>query len=362
MKSNSGSYIQLKGIDFTFDEMKESRERNGLLRIGVAIGEGGKKRQCNSRCPYCFEEKETIIKKFSLKQINSIVKEAKSLGAKTIVIIGFGEPLIPSRLEETFLAIEIINKSKLIPILFTNGLSMNKEIASKLHELNTSIVTKLNSFNPIVQDYLTRSKNSLERMKGSIKILMDTGFNKTSPTRLGLETPIFFDNSNELPRIAKFCMKNNIYPYFEALKFTGEIRKNPHLYLNREKVRKSLESVMSLYPNIFGTNGIAYIPQGRCCLQHYYGSLFITPNGIFPCSGVNYSLGNIRNTKLREALNSEIIHKLRNLHIHLQGKCKDCKHAKDNNKNAPLCFGGCRGNTFNLTGNLYDEDPLCWRN
>ena len=136
---------------------------------------------------------------------------------------------------------------------------------------------------------------------------------------------------------------------------------NPHLYVNREELKAVFESITKKYPNIFGTNGQHFIPQGRCCLQHYYGSLFITPEGIFPCSGVMYKLGEAGKNKLSDIINHPIIKKLRNLPDFIEGRCKNCSHLKSTHSRLPRCYGGCRGNTFSLTGNLFHEDPLCYK-
>ena len=198
-------------------------------------------------------------------------------------------------------------------------------------------------------------------MRGSLNILIKAGFNKSSPTRLGLQTGIFHENLKDIPKLAKLCAENNIYPYFESLKFIGELQKNPSLYVNKEQIRNLFESIVNDYPNLFGTKGEIFLPQGRCCLQHYYGSLFITPEGIFPCSGVNYKLGDIGKNKLRGVLNHNLIRKLRNLPDFIEGKCRDCKYIKNSSSRLPQCYGGCRGNTFSLTNSLFSEDPLCWR-
>jgi len=353
--------MKLKGLDFTIEEIKKSRKINGLLRIGMAIGHGGKRRECNANCPYCFEDRNSDIKPFSIKQISSIIDEAKQLGIKTIAIIGYGEPLLHSRLEETLHVLKIIDKNKLTPILFTNGMTITKEIAQELYKLNVTVITKLNSFDPLVQDYLTKRKGSLKIMKNNLRILINAGFNKPSPTRLGLQTGIFHENLKDIPKLAKFCAENNIYPYFESIKFIGELKNNPHLYVNKEQIKSVFESIVKNHPNIFDTNGKIFLPQGRCCLQHYYGSLFITPQGIFPCSGIIYKLGDINKNKLKDILKHKIIQKLRNLPDFVKGKCKNCKYMHNSNSKLPKCYGGCRGNTFALTGDLFCEDPLCWR-
>jgi len=358
----SDSTIVLKGLDFSLDEMKKSRKRNGLLRVGIAIGHGGKERKCNADCPYCFEDRNTIIGPFSIKEINSIIDQAKGLGAKTIAIIGYGEPLLDSRLEETLTVLQSIRNKDLIPLLFTNGLSLTEEIAKKLYGLDVSIITKLNSFDPFVQNHLTRRKDSFKKMKKTINILTKTGFNESNPTRLGIQTGIFHENLKDIPKLAKFCSENNIYPYFESVKFIGELQKNPSLYVNKEEIKKVFESIIKQYPNLFGTMGEIFLPQGRCCLQHYYGSLFITPEGIFPCSGVNYKLGEIKKDQLKEIINHSVIKRLRNLPSFIEGKCKDCKYIKNSSSKLPKCYGGCRGNTFALTNNIFYEEPLCWRN
>ena len=353
--------IKLKGMDFTLDEIKESRRKNGLLRIGLTIGRGGKERKCNADCPYCLENRDKCIPPFSIEKINSITKEAKQLGAKTIAIIGYGEPLLPFRLEETFSVIESIKEKKLTPLLFTNGLCITKEVSKELYKLGTTVITKLNSFDPLVQDYLTKRKDSLKNMREGLNILIETGFNKSFPTRLGLQTGIFHENLKDLPKLSKFCVEKNIYPYFESLKFIGELQKNPSIYVNKEQLRTIFQSIVKQYPDLFGTKGKIFLPQGRCCLQHYYGSLFVTPEGVFPCSGIYYKIGDVNRDKLRDILKNKIIKKLRDLPNFIEGKCTECKYLRNYSSEVPKCYGGCRGNTFALSGNIFSEDPLCWR-
>lgn len=39
----------------------------------------------------------------------------------------------------------------------------------------------------------------------------------------------------------------------------------------------------------------------------------------------------------------------------LKGKCRDCEFL------GSLCFGGCRAAALSFSGNLYAEDPMCWK-
>jgi radical SAM protein with 4Fe4S-binding SPASM domain len=88
-------------------------------------------------------------------------------------------------------------------------------------------------------------------------------------------------------------------------------------------------------------------------------SLYITPDGkIAPCPFLReFSAGDIRTEELRKIWDSSSTFGVfRDLQLgDLKGKCGDCEHL------GVSCYGGCRAAAYAQNGDLYAEDPLCWK-
>ena len=136
---------QLKGLDFSSEEIKKNIEENGILRLSISLST-----TCNLRCPFCYADAgKKSENELSLDGIFDVIKQAKKLGAKTITLVG-GEPMIYPKVKEV---ISLINKNDMTPLIFTNGTQMTKEFAKFLYDNNASIIVKFNSLdNPEIQD------------------------------------------------------------------------------------------------------------------------------------------------------------------------------------------------------------------
>src|SRR3989338_9773238 len=80
--------------------------------------------RCNLKCPYCHKEGQiSSEKELSLKEIENIIKNAKSIGIKKIKITG-GEPLVR---EDIAAVVGIIKKYNFEEIsMVTNGFLLDK--------------------------------------------------------------------------------------------------------------------------------------------------------------------------------------------------------------------------------------------
>jgi radical SAM protein with 4Fe4S-binding SPASM domain len=78
---------------------------------------------------------------------------------------------------------------------------------------------------------------------------------------------------------------------------------------------------------------------------------------VYPCPYIrDLSVGSVRRQSLAEIWQSELLAPLRQLdRSRLKGKCGGCGYRPS------LCTGGCRGAAYAATGDLYAEDPNCWR-
>lgn len=171
--------------------------------------------KCNLNCPYCYVEKVGSLKKEKTKdELNFddykiIIKKLFEAGAKTINIIGAGEPTI----DNNFIKIAEYIKSLNINVLVaTNGIKIAKSdsFLDFLNDINASVVLKVNSFKGQLQDVLVGQKGYSETRDIALKKLIDFGFNNSKPTRLAINTLLMKSNLNEVFEIFKFCRENNI--------------------------------------------------------------------------------------------------------------------------------------------------------
>ncbi len=335
------------GLDFTQKEIEQARKENKLLSIDLEFS-----RDCNLNCIYCYASAgKPLEKELTLEEIKDVIDQSIELGAKTFSLIGGGEPLIYNNL---FKVIDYIKAKNKKCIVFTNGTLITKEIANKLFNEKISIVVKLNSIEPSVQDFLAGKEGTFKKIQQGITNLMNAGY-PDKETKLGMQTIICKQNKEEIKQLWVWARKNKIIPYFEILTYQGRLLKNQDLILSKEELEKIFKQINKIDEKEFKYEWIPKPPLMSYSCQRNKYSIHIKSNGdIQPCVGIEITLGNIRKNKIKEILKHETIFKLRNIEKYIKGKCSTCKY---NN----ACYG-CRGNVFNKTEDYLEEDDLCWIN
>jgi radical SAM protein with 4Fe4S-binding SPASM domain len=289
------------------------------------------------------------------------IRQCKDLGAKSIVIIGGGEPTIQPEFREL---ISYIFNLGLVPVVFTNGTAIDQHLARFLFEHDASILLKLDSTNADTQDTLAGFRGASEIASTALKSLSQSGYmqNSIGELRLGISFVSTLANASEIPSLWKFCREAGIYPNHELLILRGAARSNRHfLELANERVAK-LKEELRLIDRSYGYDWLPYKPLTGCgCLQILY-SVYIASDGfVKPCADIDISRFNIRELSVAEILQSDFFRLVRNMKDHLRGKCKTCQHHYE-------CLG-CRGAAFafaTLNGEgpesaVTSEDPFCWK-
>lgn len=86
--------------------------------------------ECPNRCLHCALPDTRNKAKLSPDMVRSIIDQAQDIGT-TLIIFDGGEPLVYNGLEEL---ISYVDQSKAIPGLFTSGVGLTKERASRLKD------------------------------------------------------------------------------------------------------------------------------------------------------------------------------------------------------------------------------------
>lgn len=339
-------------------EAYEARNSNRLLAIRLETNTS-----CNLHCRYCYAQSgEDSIKIADFSALKRIISEAKELGIRSVVVIGGGEPTLYPDFREL---IAYIDSLGIVPMVFSNTILITEELAEFLYGHNASVMGKLDSLRPEVQDYLAGRKGAFEDIKTGLENLVKAGFsNPDEPGkfRLGISFVSNKMNLEEIEDIWHFCRKNNIFPNMEILTPTG--RANDELedkLLTADEIKEYKLKLLDIDRKYYGYDWLPYTPiTASGCLQHLY-SLYINIEGnVRPCAPTKLDEHpvlkvsgkypyNVNRMSLKEIYSSELFTYIRNIDRVLEGRCGNCEHMEE-------CIG-CRGYAYSI-GINNGIDPL----
>lgn len=348
----------LRGYMYGAQEAYEARNSNRLLAIRLETNTS-----CNLHCRYCYAQSgEDSVKIADFNVLKRIISEAKELGIRSVVVIGGGEPTLYPNFRELIACIDSLG---IIPMLFSNTVLMTEELAGFLYEHNASIMGKLDSLRPEVQNYLAGREGAFEDIKTGLENLIKAGFsNPAEPGKLRLGVSFVSNKMNleEIEEIWHFCRQNNIFPNMEILTPTG--RANDELedkLLTADEIKEYKLKLLEIDRKYYGYDWLPYTPiTASGCLQHLY-SLYINIEGnVRPCAPTKLDEHpalrvngeypyNINRMTLREIYDSELFAYVRNIDKVLEGRCGNCEHIEE-------CIG-CRGYAYSV-GINNGADPL----
>ncbi|MBF0122128.1 MAG: radical SAM protein [Candidatus Omnitrophica bacterium] len=348
----------LRGYNYSLAEARKAGSAKRLLATRIETSA-----VCNLRCRYCNGVTgKKLANEISLGALKEVISQVKDLGARSIVVIGGGEPTLYPYFRSL---IRYIDKNGLIPVVITNATRLNLALAQFLNDHNASVLVKMDSLDEAKQDYLVQQKGVGRKIRQGLANLFSVGFNKTQggQLRCGASFVLTAKNYKDILDVWKYCRDNNLYPNLEELILRNHaLSAKNSLWLEKDKVMAVKESLLKLDREKYGYDWLVHSPMpGHGCLQHFY-SLYITCQGyVQPCADVMIRDFNIKDMRISEILDTPFFKLVRDIGKHLQGKCSGCP-------NGDLCVG-CRGLAFSVGveegKDIYQaicrEDPLCCR-
>lgn len=333
---------------FSNELIKQTRDLDKLLTLEIELSH-----KCNYKCNYCYSAAGSpLSNELTITELFQVVDEAKELCVRTIVIIGGGEPLLYPHIKKL---IKYIFTKGINIILFTNGSQLDMEMAKYLYEYRVFPVLKANGIKPKTMNWLCGVPFAYTTFIRALSNLVCAGYNRDE-NNIGISTVICRQNYDEIVPLWKWVRDNKMIPYFERVTPQGRARDN-NLEISPHKLKEIFDKLASIDKKDYGIKWDSSHPPiaGSSCERHYY-SLYIKSNGdVIPCSGIDFTVGNVRDDCLQDIITgSNVIQQLRHIEMNITGKCLQCDlHFK--------CYG-CRGNAFLYYNDYLAEDPLCWRN
>ena len=336
------------GMEFTPQEIADCLKDEGLLSLELELS-----RACNLRCIYCYASSgQPLENELSLDEIFDVIDQAVDMGARKIIVLGGGEPLIYPHI---FDVIDYILAKKIVVDLFTNGTYIDEHTARELYSRKVAISLKMNSRTAEVQDILAGKQGTFAAIDRGLTALKSAGYPDKDHT-LGIETIVCRQNLEEIPDLWRWARRQCIIPYVEMMTLQGRASENSSLEVSNKEVQALFEELAKIDLKEFGRKWEPLPPLAASrCARHEYSCTVTSVGDVNPCPGVSIAIGNIRKQSLKDMLHtSTVIHELRNIRQTIKGRCSQCTHNK-------LCYG-CRGHAYQVTGDHLAEDPICWIN
>ena len=336
------------GSNFTDEEVEEAQKNGRLLSMELELS-----RECNLRCIYCYASSGRKLKnEITLEEILDALDQAIDLGARRIIVIGGGEPMM---YPDLFEILRYLSSRKVSVDLFTNGTLITSAAARELFDLGVSPVVKLNSMKEEVQDRLVDTPGTWKKIRKGIDRLRAAGY-PAGEHSLGIETIICRQNIAELPEMWVWAREREIVPYFEMITFQGRAKRNFNLNVTSEELYRLFVELSRIDRERYGIRWTPHPPiAALTCNRHAYSCTLNSQGYLQPCTGVDLKIGNIRHESIADILRTSVVaQSLRKISDNIKGACRECDLRGE-------CYG-CRGMAYHITGDFLASDPLCWNN
>ena len=338
---------------YNADELEDYKQNNklGMIYAGVSA-------KCDLNCIYCVTKSGTAVPgEMTLDERKDLYDQVRELGCKYVHIAARGEPTVDPLFPEQ---LAYIHKKGMIPVIYSHVANIDEKWADFLWDNDASIMIKIHSFVPALQDFFAASKGYTEKRAKAIKCLIKKGFNQNYDgyTRLGADILVMRKNYDEIPSIYRWCRDNNIFPLVKPLLCNNKGATKyvlDNLYVPPQKVKELYEKLAKIDAEEYGYFWNPTPPYAGINCNYFYYHLCVTIMGdVWPCIGVPHmQVGNIREQSIEECWNSDNVRKIRNIDNEIQGICNSC----ENNEN---CYGCPCRRTYNKGPEATFECLSCW--
>lgn len=288
-------YVAAKLAKIT--EMEEQGQISPIVRLEKSY-------LCNFKCTHCSAEyymdrhldKVTHVvddrQKMNLDDVCELSRQADELGLARFVITG-GEPLI---MHDFDAVVEAIDPEKHYIISDTNGWLLDVAKAKHLKAIGVEkIQLSLDSMIESEHDNFRNKPGSYKRVMRAIDASLDAGLNIILSTVLVNGRA----KTKEFRDLCEFIQQRDIGLYVSYAKLTGSCTEHPELVISKEDadIVRQLEKEYKIFTHMTPSYG-----SFKGCITTK-GIITVTSTmEVIPCPYIDMSLGNLRETPLKEIL------------------------------------------------------------
>ena len=278
-------------------KMEDNGEISPIIRIEKSY-------LCNFKCTHCSAEYymdrhlEKVLKtkedraQMTLEDIKNISKQADELGLARFVITG-GEPLV---MRDFDAVVEAIDPNKHYVISDTNGWFLDDKRAKHIKSIGVSKVQlSLDSFIEKEHDSFRNKPHSYKKVMRAVDAALNADLNLILSTVLVAGRA----RTKEFEDMCKFATDRNIGLYVSYAKPVGSATNHPEWVITKEDadIVRELEKKYKVFTHMTPSYG-----SFKGCIT-VKGIITITStNEVTPCPYIDFSLGNLRQTPLKEVL------------------------------------------------------------
>lgn len=294
---------------------------------------------CNCKCIHCYEGCEHIKSNnsLSLTEWKSIINQLDDMKVGRIVVIG-GEPCAHPDINEILLYVT----SKINNVtLFTNGTLITSDLRKIIVDNKVKLKFSIYGHCADVHDSITNTSGSFDKLMKSVK---------------------YFKEQNIDIKLSVVIMKENEIYYQEIIQFLDDLKIPYKVDVIREvfggsqsnhipcdsKLIQNFKRTKPLFPKITKKK----FDSACYCNTCWNGKIVVTENGnILPCVFErNEVLGNVRNQKISEIINSPSTLKCWNFTFDDVEICQKCEFRFACKDCRPLA---------KATGSINNKNPRC---
>lgn len=244
--------------------------------------------KCNFNCEHCYIPEH--VREMEYETIISIVDQLYDLGVFEITLTG-GEVAVHS----SFMKIVRYIRCKGIKLeLMSNASLFTEEVMDELAEMAVSVSTSLFSVDTEINDSITKSKNSAQ------KVIQNVLYMKKKGMKVDIKVPVMKKNYVEYEEIDKLCKENDItLTYSVAITPRTNGDEKP---MEFALCQKELDFFIGKHDRATVNSFRDFQSESSNYLCSAVGNkLSVEVDGdVFPCNSFRYFYGNIYKNTLRE--------------------------------------------------------------
>jgi radical SAM protein with 4Fe4S-binding SPASM domain len=329
--------------------------------------------RCNLSCPHCLIDRTETIREMTLDEIDSVFTQLSDMRVFTINFSG-GEPLLRS----DFLQIAKKASDYNFGIrLSTNGILLSDSMLQRLGDCDVFCFQISVDGIGDRHDNFRGMNGAYEKAIDALERAIEQGF------RTSMSTMITSYNLDQLPELVDIAASlgvssfklNSFMPVGTGacMKMRYSVPKENIAIMAERLVDKKNQydgsmdvQISAMFPWLVGSSNrnLQSLNDNNqdCAIKCSAGhsNMVLSPDGtVYACPYLtDFPLGNILENTFHKIWhdNDGILGKLRNMtQSDVKGKCSHCEHVPEH------CIGGCRASAYIESGDLYDEDPFCWK-